>query len=59
MPSHPLSAPSQSGIRGIRAYLGLLGLPPWPACLASLDPWRGGVKHQAGGGGDGADGAGI
>ena len=31
MPSHPLSVPSQSGIRGIRAYLGLLGLPPWPA----------------------------
>ena len=31
MPSHTLSVPSQSGIRGIRAYLGLLGLPPWPA----------------------------
>ena len=36
MPSHTLSVPSQSGIRGIRAYLGLLGLPPWPAqsCLS-------------------------
>ena len=35
MPNHPLSVPSHSGIRGIRAYLGLLGLPPWPAqsCL--------------------------